>query len=77
MVLQDSHIKLFLQYPEALQTLLIKNCVLLSLRNWSTGDLASLRRFAIQDSVVNFMGLLYMPFSEQLQEYTLLDTETR
>lgn len=23
------------------------------------------------------MGLLYMPFSEQLQEYTLLDTETR
>ena len=77
MVIKDSHVKLFMIYPEQLQTLLLKNCVLLSKMNWATDDFASLKRFYMQDCVVNYLSLLYKGFSRNLEEYTLLDSEPR
>mmetsp|Transcript_43581 Transcript_43581/g.57725 ORF Transcript_43581/g.57725 Transcript_43581/m.57725 type:complete len:201 (-) Transcript_43581:371-973(-) len=77
LIIKDSHVKLYPSKPEHLQTIILKNCVLLSKANWATNDFASLKRFAMQDSVVNFLGLLYKPFSHALQEYTLLDSEPR
>ena len=77
MIFKECHLKLYIQYPEHLQTLILKDCVLLSRLNWKTGDFKSMKRFAMQDCVVNFPALLFKPFSDNLEEFTMLDSEPR
>ena len=60
-----------------MQTLIFKNCVMLSKMNWKREDFSGLKRFMIQDSVINFTGLLYKPFGDTIEEYTALDVEPR
>ena len=64
-----------MDYPESLQTLIIKGCVLSSKVGWTAANFQNLKRFAIQDSIVNWRALLHRPFNpDKLEDYILIDT---
>lgn len=77
MVFQDCHLKLYLTTPDDIQTLILKNCVVLSRANWIPGDFKSLKRFAVQDTGLNWVSLFFKPFSSRIEEYTWLDCEVK